>query len=75
MFFTQIKKLILTIGLYNTKAKNIYHSCQILIEKHKGQIPETRAELEKLPGVGVKTAAVVLNVAHSGYHSCRYACF
>ena len=51
---TKIKKLIQTIGLYNTKAKNIYHSCQILIEKHKGQIPETRAELEKLPGVGNK---------------------
>ena len=62
---TKIKKLIQTIGLYNTKAKNIYHTCQILIEKHKGKIPETRGELEKLPGVGVKTAAVVLNVAHS----------
>ena len=61
----KIKKLIQTIGLYNTKAKNIYHTCQILIEKHKGKIPETRGELEKLPGVGVKTAAVVLNVAHS----------
>ncbi len=61
----KIKNLIQTIGLYNTKAKNIYKTCQILTKDYKGKIPKTREELEKLPGVGVKTAAVVLNVAHS----------
>ncbi len=52
-----------TIGLYRNKAKNLYRTCEILVEQHEGQVPRTRAELEALPGVGRKTANVVLNVA------------
>jgi endonuclease-3 len=54
---------IRTIGLYRTKAANLIKTCQILIEQHGGQVPGTREELEALPGVGRKTANVVLNVA------------
>ncbi len=54
---------IKTIGLYRTKAKNVIALSRILIEKHAGQIPRTREQLESLPGVGRKTANVVLNVA------------
>ena len=54
---------IKTIGLYRTKAKNLMETCSILVEKHGGQVPRTREELEALPGVGRKTANVVLNVA------------
>ncbi|WMY95966.1 MAG: endonuclease III (plasmid) [Arsenophonus sp.] len=59
----QIKKYIKTIGLFNTKAKNIIKTCQILIDKHKGIVPKNRKALEALPGVGRKTANVILNVA------------
>ena len=52
-----------TIGLYPTKAKNIIETCRILIEKHNSIVPDTRKELEALPGVGRKTANVVLNTA------------
>ena len=52
-----------TIGLYKTKSKHIIETCRILIEKHGGQVPQTREELEELPGVGRKTANVVLNTA------------
>ncbi len=58
-----LKKYIKTIGLFNSKAKNIVASCQILIDQHNSQVPEDRAALEALPGVGRKTANVVLNVA------------
>jgi len=58
-----LKKYIKTIGLYNTKAKNIIKTCQILIEKHNSEVPEDRKALEALPGVGRKTANVVLNTA------------
>jgi endonuclease-3 len=58
-----LKHYIKTIGLYNAKAENIIKTCQILIEKHNSQVPENRAELEALPGVGRKTANVVLNTA------------
>lgn len=58
-----LKSHIKTIGLYNTKAENIMKTCALLIEKHKGDIPQTRTELEALPGVGRKTANVVLNTA------------
>jgi endonuclease-3 len=58
-----LKKYIRTIGLYNTKAENIIKTCAILVEKYGGQVPETRTELEALPGVGRKTANVVLNTA------------
>jgi endonuclease-3 len=54
---------IRTIGLYRTKAKNLLATCRILVEEHGGQVPRTRAALEALPGVGRKTANVVLNVA------------
>ena len=54
---------IKTIGLFNTKAKNIMKTCAILLEQHGGQVPEDRAALEALPGVGRKTANVVLNIA------------
>jgi endonuclease-3 len=54
---------IKSIGLYNGKAKNIIATCALLIERHGGQVPTTRQELEQLPGVGRKTANVILNTA------------
>ncbi len=54
---------IQTIGLYRTKAKNVIATCKILLEQHGGEVPRTREELEALPGVGRKTANVVLNTA------------
>ena len=54
---------IKTIGLYNSKARNVIETCRLLIERHDSQVPQTRAELEALPGVGRKTANVVLNTA------------
>ncbi len=54
---------IRTIGLYRNKAKNLYETCRLLVERHGGEVPRTREELEALPGVGRKTANVVLNVA------------
>ncbi|OXR50405.1 MULTISPECIES: endonuclease III [unclassified Pusillimonas] len=54
---------IKTIGLFKTKARNVIETCRILIEQHHGQVPETREALEALPGVGRKTANVVLNTA------------
>lgn len=59
----ELKNHIKTIGLYNNKAKNVIALSEILIEKHAGKVPETRDELTALPGVGRKTANVVLNVA------------
>ncbi|MDI9332158.1 MAG: endonuclease III [Alphaproteobacteria bacterium] len=56
---------IQTIGLYRTKAANLMKTCQILVQEHGGQVPRTREALERLPGVGRKTANVVLNVAFS----------
>ncbi len=58
-----LKKYIKTIGLYNSKAANLIKTCKLLIERHQGQVPSTRAELEALPGVGRKTANVILNTA------------
>jgi endonuclease III len=54
---------IQNIGLYRTKAKNVIETCRILLERHHGEVPRTREELEALPGVGRKTANVVLNTA------------
>jgi len=54
---------IKTIGLYNSKAKNVIETCRILVEQHGSQVPDDRAALEALPGVGRKTANVVLNTA------------
>jgi len=58
-----LKRHIKTIGLYNTKAANILKTCKLLLEKHDGQVPSTREELQALPGVGRKTANVILNTA------------
>ena len=58
-----LKPYIKTIGLYNSKAKNIIEACRILVERHQSEVPADRAALEALPGVGRKTANVVLNVA------------
>jgi len=54
---------IKTIGLYHSKAKHLMQTCQMLVAQHGGEVPRTRPELEALPGVGRKTANVVLNVA------------
>jgi endonuclease-3 len=59
----RLKRQIRTIGLYNTKARNILGTCQLLIEAYGGQVPADRDALERLPGVGRKTANVVLNAA------------
>ena len=58
-----LESYIRTIGLYRTKARNLLETCRILIERHGGQVPRTREALQALPGVGRKTANVVLNVA------------
>jgi endonuclease-3 len=59
----KLRDTIKTIGLFNSKAKHIIQTCRILIDKYNSQVPETRKELEALPGVGRKTANVVLNTA------------
>ena len=59
----RVTELIRTIGLFRTKAKNLLATCRILVDQHGGQVPNTREALEALPGVGRKTANVVLNVA------------
>lgn len=58
-----LKKHIKSIGLYNAKAANILKTCKILLEQHQGQVPDNREALEQLPGVGRKTANVILNTA------------
>lgn len=58
-----LKEYIKTIGLYNTKAANILKTCALLVERHEGMVPRDRAALEALPGVGRKTANVILNTA------------
>ncbi|MFM8664823.1 MAG: endonuclease III [Betaproteobacteria bacterium] len=58
-----IEHHIRTIGLFRTKAKNLHETCRLLLERHDGQVPRERSALEALPGVGRKTANVVLNVA------------
>ncbi|MEP6908443.1 MAG: endonuclease III [Pseudoxanthomonas sp.] len=58
-----LKSYIATIGLFNAKAKNVIATCRILVEHHAGEVPHTRAALEALPGVGRKTANVVMNTA------------
>ncbi|HHX81373.1 MAG TPA: endonuclease III [Pseudomonadaceae bacterium] len=59
----QVKRYIQTIGLFNTKAENVIKTCRILVEQHDSEVPDTREALEALPGVGRKTANVVLNTA------------
>jgi len=58
-----LENYIKTIGLYRSKARHLLETCRILLERHGGEVPRTREELEALPGVGRKTANVVLNVA------------
>jgi endonuclease-3 len=58
-----LERHIKSIGLYRTKAKNIIATCQLLLERHGGEVPRSREALEALPGVGRKTANVVLNIA------------
>ncbi|WP_417580282.1 endonuclease III [Nitrincola sp.] len=58
-----VKVYIRTIGLFNTKAENVIKTCALLLSEHQGEVPQTREALEKLPGVGRKTANVVLNTA------------
>ncbi len=59
----KLARYIRTIGLFNTKAKNVIRTCEILVNRHNGEVPRTREELEALPGVGRKTANVILNTA------------
>jgi endonuclease-3 len=59
----QLKEYIKTIGLYNSKAQNVIKTCEILVTQYNNQVPDTREALEALPGVGRKTANVVLNTA------------
>src|SRR5690554_4220990 len=58
-----LKEYIKTIGLFNTKAENVIKTCRILVEQHDSEVPDTRVALEALPGVGRKTANVILNTA------------
>ncbi|MGR6981554.1 endonuclease III [Testudinibacter sp. P27/CKL/0425] len=58
-----LKEYIKTIGLFNSKAENVIKTCRLLLDKHQGEVPESREALEDLPGVGRKTANVVLNTA------------
>jgi endonuclease-3 len=58
-----LERYIRTIGLYRTKARNVLATCTLLLQKHGGEVPRTREELEALPGVGRKTANVILNTA------------
>ena len=58
-----LRAYIKSIGLYNTKARNIIKTCEILVEKYDGKVPNQRVQLEALPGVGRKTANVILNTA------------
>lgn len=59
----EVKEYIKTIGLFNSKAENVIKTCRILLEQHDGEVPQSREALEALPGVGRKTANVVLNTA------------
>ncbi len=59
----ELRDIIKSIGLFNSKAKHIIQTCNILLEKYNGEVPKTRKELEALPGVGRKTANVILNTA------------
>jgi len=58
-----IERHIRRIGLYRTKAKNLWEACKLLVKEHGGEVPRTREALERLPGVGRKTANVILNTA------------
>lgn len=70
-----VKEHIKTIGLYNSKAENVIKTCRILLEQHGGEVPEDRAALEALPGVGRKTANVVLDRVRLADHRRGYPYF
>ena len=75
-----LKTYIKTIGLFNSKAANVIKTCLILLEKHGGEVPRRREDLEALPGVGRKTANVVLpeqchNLAKGGFRGADYRVF
>lgn len=59
----RLKDSMRSLGLFNSKAEHLWRTCQILVEQHQGQVPSSRTELEALPGVGRKTANVILNTA------------
>ena len=69
---SKLKSYIKTIGLYNNKANNIIETCRLLVEKFNSEVPKDREPLESLPGVGRKTANVVLNTYFSCVKSYRY---
>ena len=74
--YAKLKSHIKTIGLYNTKAANILKTCRLLLERHGGEVPDTREQLMALPGVGRKTANVILNTAFGHADDCRrHPCF
>jgi len=66
-----VKEYIKTIGLFNSKAENVIKTCRILLDKHNGEVPENREALEALPGVGRKTANVVLNTSVQSHQICN----
>lgn len=65
-----VERLIYPVGFYRTKAKNLRATCRILVERHGGRVPRTMEELLELPGVGRKTANLVLTVGHDEYGIC-----
>jgi endonuclease-3 len=67
---TTIEKLIYPVGFYRTKAGNLKETCRILLDKHAGSVPRSMEELLKLPGVGRKTANLVITVGHGDYGIC-----
>jgi endonuclease III len=72
----KIRNLIKKIGLFNNKAKNLYNLSKTLVDKYKSKVPNTYEDLIQLPGVGRKTANVVLNEAFNKANCCcRYTCF
>ncbi len=68
--FREIERLIFPVGFYHTKARNLKRTCQILIEKHRGRVPRTLEELLDLPGVGRKTANLVVTLGFDDYGIC-----
>ncbi len=66
----EVERLIYPVGFYRTKARNVRETCRILVERYGGRVPRTMAELLELPGVGRKTANLVLTVGHDEYGIC-----
>ncbi|MBM3789540.1 MAG: endonuclease III, partial [Acidobacteria bacterium] len=66
----ELERLIYPVGFYRTKARNLNRTCLLLLERHGGRVPQTMEELLALPGVGRKTANLVITVGHGGYGIC-----